>query len=113
MWHLILQIVAGVLGIWLSTKLVPHVQFTGPFLTLVFAGVVLGVLNFFIRPVLKTIALPLRIITLNLFTLIINMAIVWVVDILFPELIIAGIMPLFWTSLIIWGIGFLLIKWLP
>jgi len=44
----------------------------------------------------------LRILTLGLFGLIINMAIVWVVDVLFPELTIPGLIPLFWTTIIIW-----------
>jgi len=33
---------------------------------------------------------------------------VWTVDILFPELIISGIIPLFWTTVVIWGVSLLL-----
>ena len=113
MWTLFLQIVAGILGIFLAQRYVPGVEFTGNWQTLVLAGVILGLINFFIKPILKIITLPLRIITLGLFSLVINMLMVWIVDIIFPELIIPGIIPLFWTSLIVWGLGFILIKWMP
>ncbi|MBZ1345355.1 MAG: phage holin family protein, partial [Candidatus Nealsonbacteria bacterium] len=76
--------------------------------SLLLAGLVLGLINFFIKPILKLITLPLRILTLGLFGLIINMAIIWMIDVLFPELIIQGIIPLFWTTLIVWTINFLL-----
>lgn len=110
---LFLQIVGGILGIFLAAEFVPEVEFTGNWQTLALAGGILGLLNFFIKPILKFISLPLRILTLGLFSLVINMFIIWLVDIVFLELIISGIVPLFWTSLIVWGISFFLLKWMP
>lgn len=120
--RLILQVVAGVLGFFLATKFIPGIglevipgksQFFGIGLTtnwqiLVLVGSVLGLINFFIKPVLKIITLPLRILTLGLFGFIINMLMVWIVDILFPELVIQGLLPLFSTTIIIWGMSFIL-----
>ena len=119
---LILQIIAGILGIFLATKFVPGVsleilpgqsslfgiEFTASWQILLLIGFVLGLINFFIKPVLKMITLPLRILTFGLFSLVINMLMVWAVDILFPELVISGIIPLFWLSIIIWGVSLLL-----
>jgi len=113
MWTLFLQIVAGILGIWLAQKYVPGVEFTGNWQTLALVGVILGVLNFFIKPLLKAITWPLKILTFGLFGLVINMLMVWIVDIVSPELIIPGLIPLFWVSLIVWGISFILLKWMP
>ncbi len=124
-WKLILQIIAGILGFWLADKLVPGVKYTGRimvwpgqegiglndfFNTMVSAGILLGCLNFFVKPVLKTIALPIRIITLNLFTIVIALGLVWIVDIYSPELIIKGIIPLFSTTMLVWAINFILSK---
>jgi len=64
--------------------------------------------NSFIKPILKIITLPLRILTFGLFGLIINMLMIWLVDIFFPELIIAGLIPLFWLTFIVWILSFLL-----
>lgn len=113
MWALFLQIVAGILGIFLAQRYVPGVEFIGNWQTLVLAGAILGLLNFFLKPILKIITWPLKILTFGLFSLVINMLMVWIVDIIFPELIIPGIIPLFWTSLIVWGLAFVLTKWLP
>jgi len=110
MIKLILQIIAGITGFWLAAKFVSGVEFSGSLQTLALAGIILGLINFFIKPVLKLITLPLRILTFGLFTFVINMVIVWVVaDILFPaELEIQGIIPLFWTTIIILAVSLLL-----
>lgn len=122
MKRLILQIIAGILGILLAVKFVPSVEFRGPIFvipgpgvelsqvlgTLVFVGAFLGFLNFFVKPILDKIALPLRIITFNLFSLVISMGLIWMVDIFFEELIIQGLLPLFWITLILWGLNLVL-----
>jgi len=120
--RLILQIIAGILGIFLATKFVPGVSleiipgvssffgidFTKNWQVLILVGVVLGSVNFFIKPVLKIITLPLRILTFGLFSLVLNMLMVWVVDIFFLEFEIAGLIPLFWTTIIIWVLSLFL-----
>lgn len=101
--------IAAIISLWLATKFVPGVQFIGEIKYLIIAGAVLGAINFFIKPVLQTITLPLKIITLGLSTLIVNMLMVWLIDIFFPELIIKGIIPLFWTTILIWAAAFFLV----
>lgn len=86
---------------------------TGDWKTYLVIGAVLGAVNFFIKPILDAIALPLKILTLGLASLLINMLLVWLTDIAFTELIIVGIVPLFWTTLIVWLANFILQKWLP
>jgi len=108
MFNLIWNTIAALLGFWLAIKFIPGVDFAGEFKYLILAGVILGLINFFIKPVLKIITLPLRVLTFGLFGFIIDMLIIWAVDILFPELIIQGLIPLFWTTLLIWGISFFL-----
>jgi len=120
-WNILLQIVAGILGLFLAQKFVPGVDFTGTLFivpslndfsqlldTLVFVGGLLGLLNYFVKPLLKKITLPLRIITFNLFSLIINMFLVWLVDVFSQPLIIQGLKALFFTTLIVWTLNLLL-----
>ena len=122
MTSIIWQIIGGILGIFLATKFVPGVSleiipgksiFFGIALTqrwqiIVLVGGVLGLINFFIKPILNKITLPLKVLTLGLFSLILNMAVIWVLDVLFLELQISGLIPLFWTTIIVWLINFLL-----
>ncbi len=112
---LIFHIISGILGLFLAIKLsesgavkfIYGVEFTGPIETLLITGGIVGLFNFFIKPVLKAIFLPLRILTFGLVSLIINMALIWIaVDILSPIKII-GFLPLFWTTFIIWILNFL------
>ena len=102
---LVLQIIVAILGIWLATELIDGVEFTGSLKTLCYAGLILGFINFFIKPILNLITLPLRMITFGLFSLVINMGIVWLIEIIFPQLEISGIYPLFWTTITVWALS--------
>ncbi|MCD5397195.1 MAG: phage holin family protein [Candidatus Pacebacteria bacterium] len=110
---LFVQIISSVLGLWLAIHFIPEIGFIGQWQTLALIGGVLGLINFFIKPILKFITLPLRILTLGLFGIIINMAIIWAIDILFEELTIIGIVPLLWATLIIWGANIIVSLFCP
>jgi putative membrane protein len=108
MLKLIFQIIGGILSFWLAIKFVPGVEFKGEAKYLAMAGAFLGLINFFIRPIIRIITMPLKILTLGLSGLIINMGLIWFVNIIFPELIIPGIVPLLLTALIVWIVGYFL-----
>jgi putative membrane protein len=102
---LLVKIISGILGLWVAVNYVPGVSFTGSLKILAFAGLLLGLVNFFVRPILGLVTLPLKMLTLGLFGLVINAAIIWLLDIFFVDLAIVGIVPLLWTTLIIWGLN--------
>src|SRR3989344_1369787 len=108
------SIFAATVGLWLAMVFIPGVSirlysdshFFGFHLNAIWQiylllGLTLGLLNRFVKPVLKLITLPLQIITLGLFTFIINAALIWVVDSIFREFSAPLFWPLFWTTLII------------
>ena len=118
MRKLLSQIIAAIAGLWLAALIVPGVvvvaypasSFFGFSLTaqwqiFVVLGIVLGLLNYFLKPLLKLISLPLEIITLGLFTIAIDMALIWVLDLMFDELTIPPFLPLLYTVLIILGLN--------
>jgi len=102
---LIEKIIAGVIGIGASVYILSGVTYNGEIKTILLVGIVMGLLMFFIRPILSLVTLPLRIITLNLFSIVIMIFLVWIVDALFPthQFEISGLNNLFFTTLIIWG----------
>jgi len=117
------QIIAGSLGIWLAVLFIsgvevnifPDSNFFGVPVTLqwqiiLLLGVVLGLLNFFIKPIINIITLPLRIITLGLFSIAINMAVIWILDFIFKEITIPWFWPLLWTTVIIWFLNIIIAK---
>lgn len=108
MKHIFGCILAGCTGLALALLLVPGVEAPGDstqvIKTIILAGIVLGLFNYFLKPIIKLITLPLRLLTLGLFGLVINMVIIWVVDVIFtPEISIIGLWPLFLTGLLVWG----------
>jgi len=127
MRKLLSQIISAILGLWLATTFIqgvvirtyPTSNFFGFSLTaqwqiFLVLGIVLGLLNFFLKPLLKILALPLEVITLGLFTIVINMALIWILDMMFDELSVPFFLPLLYTTLIIWVsniiIAFFLVK---
>ena len=113
MWNLLLRIAGSTAGLWLADKYVSGVQISGDWKTLLLIGAILGAANFFLKPILDAISLPLKILTLGLFSLIVNMALVWLADVAFLELEISGLAALFWTTAIVWLANFILQKWMP
>lgn len=114
MKRLLISMVSAALGLWLAMIFIPGVlvqtysdsQFFGISLAtqwhfLAVFGIVLGLTTFFVKPILDTLTLPLRIITLGLFGFFINMALLWVMDYIFRELSLPLFYPLAWTTIII------------
>lgn len=99
--RLIAQMVAAGLGLWLADRYLSGVQIQGDWSLFLKAAIVIGCLNFFIRPILRIISFPIRILTLGLFNVIIDMFMIWGAAYLYPALVIPWFWPLFWTSILI------------
>ncbi len=121
MKRLLSQVITASLGLWLAAWFVPGIiiraypnsNFFGIPLTaqwevILVLGIVLGLLNYFLKPLLKTLALPLELLTLGLFTIVINMGLIWLLDVMFDELYAPLFLPLLYTTLIIWGLNIIL-----
>ncbi|TAL22609.1 MAG: phage holin family protein [Nitrospirae bacterium] len=59
-------------AIMLAIKFVPGIYFSGRWWGLLLTGIIFGFVNTFIRPLVKLFTLPLLVLTLGLFTFIIN-----------------------------------------
>lgn len=81
-------IVVG-LGLWLASELVPGISVQGAW-TLAGAAILLGVVNAVVRPVLVILTLPFTILTLGLFLLVINAAMLGLVAAVFRGFAIDG-----------------------
>ncbi|HUY82946.1 MAG TPA: phage holin family protein [Steroidobacteraceae bacterium] len=88
------------LGLWLATLWVPGIGIDGP-MTLVFAALLLGVVNAVVRPVAILLTLPMTIFSLGLFLLVINAGMVALVSWMLPGMRLAGFAAAFWSALIV------------
>lgn len=76
---LFINLIVSVLAVLVSAYILPGVKVDG-FLTAVVVAVVLGAVNMFIRPVLILLTFPLTILSLGLFTFVINAFLVLLVS---------------------------------
>jgi len=73
LWRLIVNAAA----LWAATQVVDGIAFTGDWRLLFVVALVFGVLNALVRPVLKLLTFPLLILSLGLFTFVLNGFMLW------------------------------------
>ena len=83
------------LGLWLASRLVPGVTFESP-LTFAFAALWLGVVNAVVRPIAFILTLPITLLSLGLFSFVINAGMVALVAWLLRGFQLSG----FWAALL-------------
>ena len=72
------RVVVNILAIVLAGSIVPGIRLDGP-LAAIAAGVLLGLVNAIVRPVLIILTLPITLVTLGLFLLVLNGLCLWLV----------------------------------
>lgn len=77
------------IAIVIAAYLLPNVG-VDTFVTALVVAVVLGLVNAILKPILILLTLPVNILTLGLFTLVINAALVWLAQIIVPGFDIAN-----------------------
>lgn len=95
------RVAGNSLALYAATRLVSGFTLSGGWQSYLSAALVLMVLNWTIKPLLKLISFPLIILTLGLFTLAINAGILWLLDRFFAFITIADLFSLFWATLVI------------
>lgn len=92
--RLVFHWIISAIAIGIAAYIVPGVDVTptGALIT----AVVLGALNLFIRPILIILTLPITIVTLGLFSFVINALLVMLASFVVPGFTVAG----FWTALL-------------
>jgi putative membrane protein len=100
MSRFLLRAAIAALGLWLATLLVGGITITTPW-TLLFAAVLLGICNALVRPVLVILTLPVTVLTLGLFLLVVNAAVLGLVALLLPGFAIAGFVPALLGALVV------------
>ncbi len=97
----LLKIIVSALALWAADWLLAGFAVAGGLAGYLLAGLVLGVLNAFVRPILKLVSLPLILITFGLFTFVINAALLWFVARSLSFVTIADWTTLLWATFII------------
>ncbi|MBE3574290.1 MAG: phage holin family protein [Firmicutes bacterium] len=97
---LIFRWVTNALGLLLVAQIVHGIRIEGFGAALV-AAAILGIVNALIRPVLRLLTLPLNVLTLGLFTFVLNALILLMVDAVTPGFEVLGFWAAFWGSILL------------
>jgi putative membrane protein len=92
----VFRAVIAALGLWLATRLLSPRVYIDDAMTLVLAGVLLGVVNAIVRPVMLVLTFPFTLVTLGLFLLVVNAAMLGLVALFLPGFQIEG----FWAAVV-------------
>jgi putative membrane protein len=104
MMGFLLRAVIAACGLWLASVWVPGVRIDTPG-TLLLAGLLLGIVNAIVRPIVFVLTLPITIVTLGLFLLVLNAAMVGLVAWMLPGFHIPTFAAALLTWIIVWLTG--------
>lgn len=102
--HLFLRWLVYALGIILVAYLIPGIEVSGLYAALV-TVLILGLINVFIRPLLVLLTLPVNILSLGLFTFIINALLLWFASTIVRGFEVSGLGAALWAVIVLWLIS--------
>ena len=71
--------------------IIPGITYTGDYLFFIVGGLVMGILNTIVKPILKLVTLPIHIITLGLSLSFLNIIIFWIFKVVIDTIVIKGV----------------------
>jgi putative membrane protein len=104
MFHLVVRVVVTALALILAANVVPGISI-GSFGVALIAALVLGILNVLVKPVLFILTLPITILTLGLFTFIVNALVFWLAAYFVTGFAVTGFLPALLGSLIVTAVS--------
>jgi putative membrane protein len=73
----LIRLLVNAAALWVATRLVPGVTYTGGWAPFLGVALIFGFVNAFIRPLARFLTFPLIIVTLGIFSLVVNGLMLW------------------------------------
>jgi putative membrane protein len=101
----LIRLLINAAALWVATRIVPGISATSEPGTFLVVALVFGLMNALVRPVIRLLTCPLLILTLGLFTFVINALILWLTSAAAARFglgfHVEGFWPAFWGALVI------------
>jgi putative membrane protein len=107
MLHLIVNWLLSAVALWLVARLIPGIE-VRDFGSALVATVIIAVVNFFFGPILRFFGFPLILLTLGLFTFVINAILLKLASLFTPGFRIHGFVPAILGSIVLTILTFVL-----
>lgn len=100
--NLIIRLLINAAALWVAAEVVPGINFEdGSAISILLVALVFGLVNAFLKPIFKIFTFPVIILSLGLFALVINTALLGITAALMADLTIDGFWAAFLGALLI------------
>ena len=99
--HTVLKYLGTVAAVYLTVSIVPGITVAGGWTTILLVALVWSVIVMVIKPVLAILTLPITIITLGLFSFVLNALLFWAMTLIVPGFVVAGFLPALLGALVL------------
>lgn len=96
------------LGLWTATTLLTGISYGNQMRVLIVAALIFSIVNALIRPLIIVLALPAILLTLGVFTLVINAFMLYLVTLLYPAFHVTSFWQAILGVMIVWVVNYLL-----
>ena len=96
----LLRLLINAAALWVAVQIVPGITFTGDWAPFFGVALVFGVVNAFIRPIVKLFTLPILFLTLGLFAFVVNGMMLWLTGYLSSRLGMHFYVDGCWTAIL-------------
>ena len=94
----ILRWIINAIALFAAVRIVPGVTLQGSWVNIIWLALIFGLINAFLRPLLKMLTCPLIFLTLGLFTLLINTFLFWLTGLVGQAVGIGFTVDGFWPA---------------
>lgn len=98
---MIFRIVVNSVALWVAARLVDGIELSSSLWSVIVTAAIFGLINALLKPFAILLSLPLLILTLGLFTVVVNAAMLAVTDALSGGISIDGFRPAIWGAVIV------------
>jgi putative membrane protein len=104
----VLRWLVNFLGLWTAVSLLQGITYQDKIAVLIIAALLFSIVNAFIRPLVILLSLPAIVLSLGLFTFVVNTLMLYLVQFFYPKFHIASFWSGFVAVIIIWVVNYLL-----
>lgn len=108
MRQFLLRWLINFLGLWTAASLLPGVNYGRRVDVLIIASLIFSIVNALLRPLIIVLALPAIVLTLGLFTFVVNSFMLYLTTLLYPPLHVTSFWQALLAVIIIWIVNYLL-----
>lgn len=113
MIRLALRLAVNAVALWAASKLIDGVDLSEEWTSVLFVAVIFGLINAVIKPVAKVLTFPITMVTLGLFTLVVNAAMLWLTSAVTSSLDVDGFWPAILGALVVSVVSWALSVFVP